>query len=71
MSWKLFIDDERWPVTRGWVIARSTQEAIDNIKLRGMPNEIAFDHDLGLDDTAMKLVWWIVNSHYDGWSGDS
>lgn len=73
--WKLFIDDERWPKDDGWVIIRSSFDAIQEIKERGMPEEIAFDHDLGIAvdendneycDTTMRLVWWIIDSHLDG-----
>lgn len=55
MTYKLFIDDERNPVTNDWKIARSSQEAIDLLHSHGCPVEIAFDHDLGGDDTSMKF----------------
>ncbi len=72
--WKLFLDDERWPKTDGWVIARSSLDAIELVKQRGMPTEIAFDHDLGFAfdddlgeyfDTTMKFIWWVIDNHYD------
>lgn len=66
MAWKLFLDDERDPVTDDWIIARSSREAIDLVKAKGMPDEIAFDHDLGGDDTSMKFIWWFIDAHYDG-----
>lgn len=67
MTWKLFIDDERWPATRGWVIARSSAEAIEDCNSRkSLPNEIAFDHDLGGDDTAMRFIRWLVDMLEDG-----
>ena len=55
MTYKLFIDDERFPVTDDWIIARSSKEAIHILYHQGMPSEIAFDHDLGGDDTSMKF----------------
>lgn len=55
MTYKLFIDDERNPVTNDWKIARSSQEAIQYLQLFGCPVEIAFDHDLGGDDTSMHF----------------
>lgn len=65
-EWKLFIDDERNPVGKNWVIARSSQEAIDCIKLFGtFPQEIAFDHDLGGDDTSIKLINWMTEMLID------
>jgi hypothetical protein len=76
MTWKLFIDDERWPKegTGPWTICRCSYDAIEMIKELGMPEEIAFDHDLGLAvdendneyfDTTMKLIHWIIDEHYD------
>lgn len=73
MGWKLFLDDERWPKTDGWVILRSSFDAIETVKLDGMPSEIAFDHDLGLAcnddgeyfDTSMRFITWMIDQHYD------
>lgn len=65
MDWKLFIDDERWPASDDWVIARSSDQAILEIEQRGCPIEIAFDHDLGGDDTAMHVVRWFVDALLD------
>lgn len=66
MSYKLFLDDERHPVTNDWVIARSSDEAIRIVQERGMPSEIAFDHDLGGTDTSMKFIWFFIDCYYDG-----
>ena len=77
MSYKLFLDDERdspcdntkcvtgVPVPK-WVIARSSSEAIELVKTKGIPSFISFDHDLGGDDTAMKFIWFLINSHIEG-----
>ena len=65
MTYKLFLDDERWPKTTDWLLVRSSHQAINAVQLYGMPNEIAFDHDLGGPDTAMHFIWWIVDNHYD------
>lgn len=74
MGWKLFIDDERWPKDDSFVIARSSADAIEMIKERGMPDNIAFDHDLGIAfdqndnqyvDSTMRVVHWIIDQHYD------
>lgn len=51
MTYKMFIDDERFPVTDDWTIVRSSQEAIDCVLNNGFPQKISFDHDLGGDDT--------------------
>lgn len=65
MTYKLFIDDERFPVTDDWVIARSTSEAIGVVMSFGVPNFISFDHDLGGEDTSMKFIHWLINFLYD------
>ena len=53
MTYKLFIDDERYPPI-SWldsttIICRSSKEATDCINERGLPEFISFDHDLGID----------------------
>ena len=64
MTYKLFLDDYRvpsfldikgfqYPYQDPWEIARSMDEAIQIIKQDGLPNFIAFDHDL-------------EDEHYDG-----
>jgi hypothetical protein len=66
--WNLFLDDERDPVDpTHWVVCRSTDEAISQCLMRGeFPAEIAFDHDLGGDDTSMRFIRWMIDMHYDG-----
>lgn len=66
MTYKLFIDDERFPATDDWVIVRSSQEAIAMIIEYGMPYYISFDHDLGGEDTAIRVIRWIIDSFLDG-----
>ena len=67
MTYKLFLDDYRDPVflaIRGfaypqlgeWKIARSMDQAIKIVKQDGLPDFIAFDHDL-------------EDAHYDGKEG--
>lgn len=54
MTWKLFLDDIRfpedvrhvYPQEGEWVIARNMNDAIWYIERRGLPNFISFDHDL-------------------------
>ena len=59
MSYKLFIDDERCPTTPDWMIARTSYDAIWMVENYGMPTEIAFDHDLGGEDTTMVFLKWL------------
>jgi hypothetical protein len=66
VTYKLFIDDERAPADSEFVTARSSAEAIDILATRGMPMEIAFDHDLGGEDTAMHVVRWLADQVMDG-----
>ena len=62
MSYRMFIDDERFPATDGWVIVRSSEEAIALIERDGFPEFISFDHDLGGDDTSMALVRYMIEA---------
>lgn len=66
-KWKLFIDDERNPVDKSFIVARTSQEAIEYIQLfNTLPIEICFDHDLGGDDTSMKFIHWMTGQILDG-----
>lgn len=67
MTYKLFIDDERWPPIQHdprypgeWHIARSSIAAMDTIEMMGIPAFISFDHDLGGEDTSMQFIWWFI-----------
>lgn len=66
MGYKLFIDDERNPPDNGWIVARSTIEALNYIQNNGWPEFISFDHDLGGDDTTMVFLRKLV----DSWNGN-
>ena len=57
---KVFIDDVRHPADESWVVVRSSAEAIKWLTEQGCPKMISFDHDLGDDDTAMKVVHWMI-----------
>lgn len=48
MSWRLFLDDCRFPPADGqaYVLARSMEEAVRLVEEKGMPSFISFDHDL-------------------------
>lgn len=43
------MDDIRNPKTEGWTILRSYKEFVDWITQNGIPDEISFDHDLGME----------------------
>lgn len=65
MTYKLLIDDVRNPpkdngvVESGWRIARTVDQAINIVMCHGMPNHIAFDHDLGESDNGMDFAKWL------------
>ena len=61
MNYKMFIDDERFPVFPDWFVARNSFQAIKAIELYGLPIEIAFDHDLGGTDTVMTFLNYLEN----------
>ncbi len=66
-AYRLFLDDLRFPASVGTtILARSSSEAIDVVRRRGMPSHVDFDHDLGGDDTAMLFVHWLVDHVLDG-----
>ena len=64
--YKLFIDDERFPLDTRSVVVRSSKEAIDYVKLQGVPCHIDFDHDLGGEDTSMVFINWFIEMLLDG-----
>ncbi len=66
---RLYIDDIRDPKNNYDYIARSSDEAIKIMKMVDCPTFISFDHDLGGDDTAMKVVKWMAEKDLDtpGW----
>jgi hypothetical protein len=61
----MFLDDLRLPQNEGWGIVRSSAEAIEWLKTHGCPDEMSFDHDLGGDDTAMRVVHWMIETDMD------
>lgn len=65
MTYRLFIDDERFPVTPDWFVARNSFQTIKALELYGMPQEITFDHDLGGQDTAINFINHLENEMID------
>lgn len=60
----LWIDDIRLPPD-GWYWAKNSMEAIDWLTYN-QPTMISFDHDLGGDDTAIKVIDYIEKRAYNG-----
>ncbi len=64
--WKMFIDDERFPVDEEFIIVRSMKEAKEKINELGCPTFISFDHDLGDQvPTGADLAKWLVEKDLD------
>lgn len=63
MTWKLFLDDERFsPNGDGWIIARSYKEAVRLIEANDLPSFISFDHDLGNNSkSGLDFAKWFAN----------
>lgn len=61
---KLYLDDLRQP-PEGYVLARSSDEAIALVRELGWPQFMSLDHDLGGDDTTMRFLRMLVNE-WDG-----
>lgn len=61
---KIFLDDLR-PAPEGYVLLKSSQEAIDYVKQNGCSYHFSFDHDLGEDDTTMVFLKWLINEDLD------
>lgn len=66
MTYRLFIDDERFPVDDNWEIVRTSADAIAMMQDRGWPCYISFDHDLGGPDTTRSVVNWMIDQVLDG-----
>lgn len=62
---RLFIDDERYPIDDNWVIVRNYYEAISYMENNGCPYYVSFDHDLGYGKTGYDISKWMVNQDID------
>lgn len=64
---KLWIDDIRI-APDDWLWCKTSEEAIAFLELwqlEGVDFEsVAFDHDLGGDDTTRRVVLWIIENEY-------
>lgn len=68
MSYKMFIDDERFPPEgreEEFVIVRTPHEAMKVMASRGCPTFISFDHDLGGEMTSMEVVKQMIEEDMD------
>lgn len=64
---KIYLDDERFPKTHGWIIIRNYKDFVKWINKYGVPDYISFDHDLGKGkdgyDAAKFLGQYCVNNN--------
>ena len=65
MTYRMFLDDERFPMDETAEIVRSSEEAFQMFLDKGFPLHIYFDHDLGGEDTSMKFVNKLIEFMYD------
>lgn len=66
--YKLFIDDERFPVTSDYIIVRSYDEAIQYMTEHWCGDFITFDHDLGEGLSWDDICKWIIERDiYQRW----
>lgn len=64
--WKMFIDDERFPVDDSFMIVRTVEQAIEMIAVKGAPHFVSFDHDLGDNiPTGADMAKWLVEKDLD------
>jgi hypothetical protein len=66
MSYKMFLDDERMPITDDFVVVRSVSAAQEYIRQHGFPHYISFDNDLGENmQEGRHLAAWLVEQDLD------
>jgi hypothetical protein len=62
---RLWIDDLRAPPDDTWTWVQSSAHAIALLEIQNF-DIISFDHDLGGNDTAMRVVDWLDEVMYFG-----
>ena len=62
---KVYIDDIRTPRNKYDKVLRNSEESIEYFTRYGCPEFISFDHDLGGDDTAMRIVKFLIEMDLD------
>ncbi len=66
MTYKLFLDDERFPAGNDdWFIARTANDAAHKVTKDGMPISVSLDHDLGDGPTGAEFVIWLIGHMLD------
>lgn len=68
---KIYLDDIRDLPDETWTLARTYQEAVQLVEQYGFPDEVSFDHDLGLMDyplTGMDFAHFLIDLDLDSGS---
>ncbi len=61
-NYKIYLDDERFPKSDGWMIVRNFDDFTALIELMGVPKSISFDNDLGEGQPeGYDCAKWMVN----------
>jgi 5'-nucleotidase len=68
MSWKLFLDTERFPKDTSWQIARSVAEATQLISQQGYPSELSLDYMMAEGEaTCLDFLKTLTDDVMTGW----
>lgn len=63
---RIFLDDERSPNGRGWVIVRTYEEFVAVMNERGDEvTEVSFDHDLGTEKEGKDALKFLIDLAID------
>lgn len=65
MTYRLFLDDERFPVDDNWVIVRDFAAAVSYVCRNGFPSFVSFDHDLGDGPSGHAFARWLIERDLD------
>ncbi len=65
MTYKMFLDDERYPRDDDFVIVRDFAAAVNYVCKNGFPWFVAFDHDLGDGPTGLHFALWLIERDLD------
>lgn len=66
MAYKLFLDDERYPVDDTFIIARNKAEFFGLLDKLGFPEFMQLDHDLGPGENAYQIITELTDLILDG-----
>ena len=65
MTYRMFLDDERFPVDDNWVIVRDFASAVEYVCKNGFPQFVSFDHDIGEGPSGHKFALWLIERDLD------